>query len=115
MEIGAKSNLSNLSFSQSSPASEQQPQRPNAFGIGSANRPEVELSPQARILQQNEQNANNLREGLQQQDDSASDENNPALAGNDYVRVSSSVGSAARNNLTAEQAAEVYQSIQDLL
>lgn len=38
----------------------------NAFGIGSANLPEVQLSPQARILQQNDSNQRELAEGLQQ-------------------------------------------------
>lgn len=38
----------------------------NAFGIGSANSPEVEFSPQARILQQNDANQRALAEGLQE-------------------------------------------------
>lgn len=82
----------------------------NAFGIGSANKPEVELSPQARILQQNEAQQ---RERQESQNEEQDDSN--ALSGNEFVRVSSSVGSAQKNNLSTEKATEVYQSIQKLL
>ncbi|MCC2617918.1 hypothetical protein LJ739_16820 [Aestuariibacter halophilus] len=88
---------------------------PNAFGIGRANQPEVQLSPQARILQQNEQNDSARREALGQDRSQQDSQPSQDVAGNDYVRVSSSVGSAQRNNLTTEQATEVYRSIQDLL
>ncbi|MCV2883582.1 hypothetical protein OE749_02570 [Aestuariibacter sp. AA17] len=81
-----------------------------AYGIGSANKPEVELSPQARILQQNEKQQEARRESLQQEED-----NPNALTGDEFVRVSSSVGTAQKNNLTTEKATEVYRSIQEML
>lgn len=119
MEIGGTNRLSNLSFSQPADTSGQGEQPPNAFGIGSANQPEVQLSPQARILQQTEQNQSELREGLENarnQENGDSEENTQnELSGSEFVRVSSSVGTTARNNLSTERAAEVYQSIQDLL
>ena len=123
MEIGFPStfsatNLENLSFSRERSASNDQPL--NAFGIGTANQPEVELSPQARILQQNEQTQNERREALGQDrvpEQAEEEDANPApvATGTDFVRISSSVGSAARNNLSTERATEVYRSIQELL
>lgn len=113
MEIGSANKLNNLSFAQQSSQNAAQPKESNAFGIGSANQPEVNLSPQAQILQQNEQTQAE-RIQSQRQTESSGSEPEPTTS-NDFVRVSSSAGSAAKNNLTAEQAAEVYQSIQDLL
>lgn len=89
-------------------------ERVNAFGIGPANRPEVELSPQARILQQNEQTQNERRQALEQQSQN-NEEELPDTTQNKYVRVTSSIGTAQRNSLTAEQAAELYQSIEKLI
>lgn len=90
---------------------------PNAFGIGNTNKPEVELSPQARILQQNEQDQTARQQGLgkatEQRDDTSNSDT--AISGNEFVRVSSSVGTAAKNNLTTDKATEVYRSIQELL
>lgn len=123
MEIGVANNLTNFGPSQPNrrTSADSEPEAPNAFGIGSANRPEVELSPQARILQQNEETNRerqqaldeNLRGDQNEQDDQEQEQQ--AISGNDFVRVSSSVGSAQRNNLTTERATEVYRSIQGLL
>lgn len=113
MEIGATNSLNNLSQAQKETVNSATKTAPNAFGIGAANQKEVTLSPQAQILQQNEQTQNERASASRQSSDQSSD--TQQLSGNDYVRVSSSVGSAAKNNLTAEQAAQVYQSIQDLL
>lgn len=113
MEIGATNNLNSVSFVQKETANSATNTTPNAFGIGSANQKEVTLSPQAQILQQNEQTQSERSSTLGQTNVQGS--NRQATSGNDFVRVSSSAGSAAKNNLTAEQAAEVYQSIQDLL
>lgn len=81
----------------------------NAFGIGQANQPEVELSPQARILQQNEANQeqrNSQIEEQQQQQDEQTD---------GFVRLASSEGSVSKNNLEARKAAEVYRTIQNMV
>lgn len=115
MEIGVASNLTNLAIARNSGTADSE-QSLNAFGIGRANQPEVELSPQARILQQNEQVQNERQQSLQQNLTGDEDSNElDNVSGTEFVRVSSSVGSAARNNLSAERATEVYQSIQDLL
>lgn len=113
MEIGNFATKPNLNLAQ--PRTSSSAEQPvNAFGIGPANRPEVELSPQARILQQNEQVQNERRSMLNQT--RAADQEQPEQQINrDYVRVSSSVGSAASNNLSNEKATEIYQSIQELL
>lgn len=91
----------------------------NAFGIGRANQPEVELSPQARILQQNEANQAQLSERLAEAREETEPQNNeqqePDTDNSGFVRVASSEGSAQRNNIPAEKAAEVYRSIQSLL
>ena len=111
MEIDVVNRLNNLTFNQ--PPSAEKTTRPlNAFGIGRANQTEVELSPQARILQQNEQDQQQRANQLEQtsEPDSA-----PSSSGTEFVRVSSSVGTAARNNLSTDKATEIYQSIQDLL
>ncbi|GAA0854172.1 hypothetical protein [Aliiglaciecola litoralis] len=111
MEIDVVSRLNNLSLNQLSSA-DSQTRTINAFGIGAANQPEVELSPQARILQQNERDQQERASNLDQNKDATEAE---SLTGTDFVRVSSSVGTAARNNLSTEKATEVYRSIQDLL
>ncbi len=113
MEIGNLANQVNLPKIVSSPSS-QAAEQPNAFGIGVANKPEVELSAQARILQQNERTVNERREASSGDTDQDPSQDTQGI-NSDYVRVSSSVGSAASNNLSAEKATEIYQSIQDLL
>ncbi|GAB2685768.1 hypothetical protein [Aliiglaciecola aliphaticivorans] len=116
MEITLSNSLNNLSNAVSNTLNNIEPSL-NAFGIGNANKPEVELSAQARILQQNEQTQ---RERIQSEQRPNTDTENQtdsveALAGNEFIRVSSSLGSTAKNNLTTEKATEVYRSIQDLL
>lgn len=115
LEIGALSGVDNLINRQRSNAGGEG--RPvNAFGIGQANQSNVELSPQARILQQNEKDQLARTQSLGQDKGTESDTSSEQeVAGTAFVRVSSSVGTAARNNLTTEKATEVYQSIQDLL
>lgn len=105
-------------------SSDQEETRLNAFGIGEANKTEVELSPQARILQQTDANQRDLSERLEeqrqaareraeqeQQDDQAQESNST----NGFVSVASSEGRAQRNNLSSEKAAEVYQAISKLV
>ena len=101
--------------------------RPNAYGIGSANRPEVELSPQARILQKTDENQRSLREQFEENQAQARDkakdkakerserQQEEIQSSSGYVRVSSSEGSAQKNNLSSEKAAEVYRAISKLL
>ncbi|MEP4890323.1 MAG: hypothetical protein ABJV04_09880 [Aliiglaciecola sp.] len=116
MEITTSNSLNNISNSLSNTSNSKEPSL-NAFGIGNANKPEVELSAQARILQQNEQTVRERTQPEQNQNTEADNQNDSAegLSGNEYIRVSSSVGSAAKNNLTTEKATEVYRSIQELL
>lgn len=82
------------------------PAEQNAFGISTANQAEPELSAQARILQQNEQIQNQRRASLQENDSNRDDA---------FVRVSSSEGSAQRNNLPADKAADIYRAIERLI
>ena len=126
MEITATIGSMNAGISRNvTDTSEQQETRPNAFGpnafgIGEANRTEIELSPQARILQQTDANQRELRERLEQQrqdtrdsaeqarEDEASRETNgnKDLGGN-----ITSEGSTQRNSLSSERAVGVYQAI----
>lgn len=117
MEIRATNSLSNLKVTPSASNDNTSESRPNAFGIGSANQPEVQLSPQARILQQNEETQNQRRETFERQraDQREDEGDQPPTSNNEFVRVSSSVGSSQSNNLTTEKATELYRSIQDLL
>ncbi len=117
MEIGAANNITNFasSLARSNTTNADAEGEVNAFGIGSANQPDVELSPQARILQQNEANQSERASALGQDGPTEQQEEPSQTSGRDFVRVSSSVGSASRNNLSSERATEVYQSIQDLL
>lgn len=118
MQVTATVNSINTGISKNVSSDSETESRPNAFGIGSANRPEVELSPQARVLQQTDENQRNLREQFEQQRENAqqSREDEEAVERNNgFVRVSSSEGSASKNNLSAEKAAEVYQAISKLI
>lgn len=112
MEIGTVNNLTNLSAAIKRDA-EPKDMPPNAFGIGRANQPDVKLSAQARILQQNEQLQQQRQQSLQPEEQKPPLEQ--PLVGNEYIRVSSSVGTSAKNNLSTEKATEMYQSIQKLL
>lgn len=106
----------------------------NAFGIGEANRPEVEISAQGRVLQQIDANQQELRrsiesirEARQEQEgntpanaangaQTGANSNNTTEAGNTgFVRLATSEGSVQRNNVTAERAAEVYRTISGLV
>lgn len=118
MQVTATVNSINTGISTDVSSDSAAESRPNAFGIGSANRPEVELSPQARILQQTDENQRSLRERFEENRENArqqQEENEPAERNNGYVRVSSSEGSSAKNNLSAEKAAEVYRAISKLI
>lgn len=91
-------------------------EQPNAFGIGKENQPEVELSPQARVLQQTDQNQRELRDGLEERRQEARESQEQEQTQADgFVRLSTSEGNVSRNNLEAEKAAEVYRTIQNLV
>lgn len=115
MEITATVGAINNGISRNTDSSAESGSRPNAFGIGSANRTDVELSPQALVLQQVDENQRSLREQFEQQREDAQqrdeEQQEPVEGNNGYVRVSSSEGSTQKNNLSAEKAAEVYQAI----
>jgi|GEM_PF-2769288 len=115
--------------------SEQEETRPNAFGIGEANRTEVELSPQARILQQTDANQRELSERLEQQRQAARDRAEQAREDDNAqtsiieaaANATSNENSTQRSNLSqranlsqrtntnAERATEVYQTISKLV
>ncbi|MBN7821485.1 hypothetical protein [Bowmanella yangjiangensis] len=83
-----------------------------AFGIGA--KPQVELSAQAKILQQTEQNLQTQQASRQVREPEQKDPEQQAS--NEYVRVSSSVGPAAQsNNLSTDKATELYRSIEKML
>lgn len=114
MEIGVNNTFNNQLLATNTSANDT-PRPANAFGIGQANQADVELSPQARVLQQNEQTQAERREAAGQNSSDTEQSADNDISGTEFVRVSSSVGSAAKNNLTSEKATEVYQSIQALL
>lgn len=124
LEISTTTNILNAGFSRnttsSSLNSDTESQSLNAFGIGQANQPEPSLSAQARILQQNEANQRELREGFQEARENSQEEQqenaeSPETDTSGFVRFSSSEGSVQRNNLPAERAAEIYRSVQSLV
>ncbi|GGD70263.1 hypothetical protein [Lacimicrobium alkaliphilum] len=85
----------------------------NAFGIGEANKPQVELSAQAKILQQSEQRQLERQQSAPVKQEK---EQEPQELNNNFVRVSSSIGESSQaNNLNSEKAAELYRSIEKLL
>ncbi|GAB3027595.1 hypothetical protein [Bowmanella dokdonensis] len=114
MEIQTTGTALNKTFSTTAPAT-QSGGPPNAYGIGVANQPKVDLSPQARILQQTEQQQPVSQTGGRQQQNPGEKESAVEIQA-DFVRVSSSLGSAAQsNNLTSEKATELYRSIEKML
>lgn len=94
----------------------------NAFGIGRANQPDVQLSPQARILQQNDANQRALAEGLQEARDAVRDTQEETVT----VQSPASDASVATleteapapepqtstTNFQAQRATSLYQSVQ---
>ncbi|WP_102794427.1 hypothetical protein [Bowmanella denitrificans] len=111
MEVLATNTSLNSSFRQQSVNAAEE--KPVAFGIG-AGQPKVELSPQARILQQTEQNLQAQQQTRPASQDKQQDDAEDGSS--DFVRVSSSVGpSAQSNNLSAEKATELYKSIEKML
>lgn len=131
MEITATISSINTGISRNvTGTSEQEETRPNAFGIGEANRAEVELSPQARILQQTDVNQRELRERLEAQrqaaqdkadqarEDEAKQQPNGTRGFADIVTRETSDTSTTnvrRNNLRSETVAGVYQAIAKLV
>ncbi|XOV79710.1 MAG: hypothetical protein ACFHVJ_01845 [Aestuariibacter sp.] len=121
MEVSTTTSILNAGFSRnvnSLNRGSEESTTPNAFGIGRENQPEVQLSPQARILQQNEENASQLRDGLQEQREQASEsredeEQEQQTSG--FVRLSTSEGDVSRSRIEAEKAAEVYRTVQGLV
>lgn len=77
---------------------------------------QVELSPQAKLLQQNER-LNQARQESLFSADNAENNNEANAAGRvDSVRVSSTIGEAASSvGLTEQEAIKLYQSIKALL
>lgn len=116
MEINATSAKLNIDFRGPTAATKsvKQSEKLNAFGIGEANKPQVELSPQARILQQAEQTQLERQQtGSAKEDEEPQETTDPS---NNFVRVSSSLGESAQaNNLNSEKATELYRSIEKLL
>lgn len=124
LEILTTTNILNagLSRNTAAPSSSQNSDTDaplNAFGIGQANQPEPELSAQARILQQTDENQRELREGLDEaraeRREQEESEEDSELDTSGFVRLSSSEGIVQRNNLPAERAVEIYRSVQNLV
>lgn len=115
MEVSATTNVINAGINRNTSQAADAETQPNAFGIGNANRPEVELSPQARVLQQNDANQQNTRQQASQQRSESNDEQEPPQRNDGFVRVSSSEGSTQKNNLASEKAVEVFQAISRLV
>lgn len=114
MEVSATNNQINSALQLASEKSGEATAKPlNAFGIGQANKPEIELSPQGKILQQAELAQSVRQKSVDQpkQQESAEQQD----SNNNYIRVSSSIGNAQRNNLSGDQATELYRSIEKLL
>lgn len=113
MEIAVTNQSLNGGISRAAPVAKEE-QKLNAYGIGEANRPTVELSAQARILQQTEQNQEQRRAQAQRTEGEERDTSQEFS--NEFVRVSSSVGQSSQaNNLTTEKATELYRSIEKML
>lgn len=111
MEILASTSVVNTAVSSPVASSGQ-----NAFGIGAANRPTVELSPQAQFLQSNAEQQQLYLDRAEQGKESRTETAAEKEATDDYIQVSSSVGNSARSgNLTHNEAMEIYRSIQNLL
>jgi len=87
----------------------------NAYGIGEANQPKVELSPQARILNQNAQDQQALQQNASAKK-APSEGKDDRQVNNEFVRVTSSVGEAKQsNNLSTDKATKLYRSIEKML
>jgi hypothetical protein len=110
MEISPRTQQLNLGLSLG-PDRVIQSAASNTFGIGQNSN--VELSAQAKILQQTERNQA-ARQNALTNDSAALDTTEPAN-NKEFVRVSSSVGTDQRNNLSNEQALKIYRSIEKLL
>ncbi len=111
MEIVSPNSSLNAAINKNAPATE--PPKPNAFGIGAANRVEPELSPQARSLQALDQQQRARTEQLRAAQDKPEPPPEPA---NETIRVSTTLGKANRSQgLTADEAIELYRSIEQLL
>lgn len=128
MEITATISSMNAGISRNvTGTSEQEETRLNAFGIGEANRAEVELSPQARILQQTDANQRELRERLEEQRQAARDtadqaREDEATQQSNGIKGFAGIGTSEnsetnvqRNNLRSEKAAGVYQAVAKLV
>lgn len=118
MEVSATVTQLNAGFTRSNESAEETEEGLNAFGIGAANRPEIELSPQARILQQTEQNylarqeaIDQAREERRQEQENDANEN----GAESFLPDTDTKGGLQRQNTYAERATELYRSIENLL
>ncbi|MCY7294665.1 hypothetical protein [Alteromonas sp. a30] len=127
MKVTATVESINTGISQTNRESTEPEPRPNAFGIGSENKPEIELSAQARILQQVDQNQRELRERFDEQREAVRErereaaereERNSLLNGrqttdaqNDFLQDPRDDQQDVRSNAVSERAAGLYQTI----
>lgn len=127
MEITATVESINAGISQTNRESTESDPRQNAFGIGSENKPEIELSAQARILQQVDQNQRELQERFDEQRAAAREQEREAqqqearnnlLTGqqsdnnaNSFPSTVSDSQQDNRNSPSAERATDLYQTI----
>jgi hypothetical protein len=88
MEINTTANQLNAAIGPKTPIPKAEVEQLNAFGIGEANRPNVELSPQAQILQRNEQIQNQRQAQLDRQTERNQQNDNTQNQPNDgFVRL----------------------------
>lgn len=110
MEISNSARAINSSLTSASEADNSRANTSTNFGIGQPRQNEVELSPQARVLQQTEQNQRNAQQSVQE----ARAELDPPT--NEFIRITSSIGRSSQSNrLTSEQALDMYRSIEKLI
>lgn len=119
MEISTTFAQLNASFTRPDENAENAERELNAFGIGAANRPEVELSPQARILNEidrvNSARQEVLDEQLSEQSDTTTeeDEDSATIATTEvFIPVSAEEPQSRTPNL-AQRALDLYLSVQD--
>lgn len=118
MEISSSFTQLNASITRSSESPENAEQELNAFGIGAANNPKLQLSPQARILNEidriNSIRQQELDEQLDEQNsaDDESGEENSVSDYQAYVAETAEPASVKPPNY-AQRALDLYLSVQN--
>jgi len=110
VEISNSARAINSSLASSSEGGNSRPTTSPNYGIGQPRQTEVELSPQARILQQTEQNQRNAQQAVREA------QSEVAAPSNEFIRITSSIGRTSQSNrLSSEEALDMYRSIEKLV